>query len=544
MIGDATAGSSATAGTEITLPSPSFTVPTGKYFMGWGATADATTLVADPFTMPAEDTTLYAIWYDKGTVYASASGTLTYGGNAYAAYTDIATAVGKLGNAGGTVVISGSFGMGNNNVPSATDTLLIASKAAAPSYTVIGADATAKLTINSNAYVNYRTSMTFQNLIFQAAASNGKYIMGKGGKTLTIGSIDPVTGLGANDVPVQTSTGAEPSQFVVYATEGWSAGGSLVINSGRYYAIAGSNAQVNSGNINITINGGTIPYKIVGGIYRISETNSTVNVNANINVAINGGTFQNTTYVTVTQGEFVTTNLGEGYKTSVIINNGLADTKNFVTTQYNYTLKSTADGFVELTTPATTSTAPTYTITANDPDDIVYINGVAQSGTVNGVYLFTPSTDFSGGNYVFDITYGPAPAAFTGSPVSKAGYVADTVDAVSKSYAIIASVQLADWIDVANVTSIGFYGYTAESDEAQVTLAVNAAVQSELTSEGKKFYAVIDEIPTALTSVALKPFVILNSTRTCAGSATAYVPDTIGASEYYGTQDELDAYFG
>ena len=194
----------------------------------------------------------------------------------------------------------------------------------------------------------------------------------------------------------------------------------------------------------------------------------------------------------------------------------------------------------ETTVPlADPSSIPVLTVTGTgNADNVVITNGTLQpDGTAT-------STVTKNGTPVVTIHFdsnASAASAFTNSVTTKAGYTAASSTSSEKAYAIIASVQLDDSVDLSQVTAVGFYGYVADSDTAVVALT-DAASLATLGTNSRRFYAVIYDIPTVDTEVILKPFVTVSGTTT-AGTATSYVPNTIGADTYYGTEANIETYF-
>lgn len=174
------------------------------------------------------------------------------------------------------------------------------------------------------------------------------------------------------------------------------------------------------------------------------------------------------------------------------------------------------------------------TVTFEGPDGYYAYEIVQAKGLNATAVLFLDNV----GNYSFTFVKG----AFTNERRTGAGYIAETADAAERTYGVLAGVQLADWIDLGKVRSIGFYGYLPESNTPVVRMS-SAATLATLADFERRYYAMICDIASIDEQIVLKPFAVIDST-TYTGSAFTVVPSALNANDtYYGPKAAVEAFF-
>lgn len=338
-----------------------------KVFYGWGATKDATTPITSAIVTP-EGTKVYAIYKELNTVYATSNGTgkVTYNGTTYdAPYTTLADAVEALGANGGRVVFSGEH--------SAT-ALVSAQNTSAPMLVLEGADATAKISMDTNQY-KFKCSTEFRNLTFVKTGNDPYFYGADGGKSKIV--------FGKN-VSICNADGSEA------VFKGASFGGDIEVNSGYIsnYFGGGTWGGNTSGNTNIVFNGGKFQGDHYAGSGKFGALTATHT--GNITTTINGGVWEKTnprlSISMKVRSDVKTTVTGAS---SLIINNNLDAKYGFQIFDYEYVLKSGSGGKVTLAGEGSATTAPTFLIKAKDIYSTICIDGTPVNA-VNGEYLFTP----------------------------------------------------------------------------------------------------------------------------------------------------------
>lgn len=363
-------------------------------FIGWGLTANATEPISS-VTVPTEGITVYAIYKKLDTVYVTSENSLIYNGIPYPAdYATLTEALDALGANGGNIIFSGVYdGISFFN----------SLNSSAPLITLEGADNSSILRFESTSAVNapMKCNLTLKYVkILLAVNDNSKntdlYIKGMGNKLIMDKGTEVYTENGKNTNALGNTT----------AVQGYMMGGKLVLKSGNIssnFHMGGYGAD-SSGNIYYEIDGGTPANSLQLGALQFGS--GTYKHNGNVTVVINSGNFSDDASIRIDKSDSVKTNVTGA--TSVIINNGIHNQKNFsIDSKFKYIIKSAQGGNISLAAQGGESYAPTFLIKADNADAAILINGEEAKEAVNGEYLFMPK---SAGT--FEVTYKAATTVY------------------------------------------------------------------------------------------------------------------------------------
>ena len=239
---------------------------------------------------------------------------------------------------------------------------------------IVGADDTARLTGFSSNFT-LKAPICLENVT--VVKSGDRYITTKGYKFEIAEGTKCITE--TTDATTGEVTTAE-TQFKIGANPTSGTADMILSSSVAQYNIlaTGIYASGFNGTFNMTINSGTFTANVQLGNQWGDGT-----ISGNLNLIVNGGTFN---YGTV---NFRNYQSGTGAKTLIYNNSMATASKTVSSTNFDYVVKSGNGGAVSITTQATATTAPTFTIKADKPGYEIKLNGVSVGF---GEYSFTPTS--------------------------------------------------------------------------------------------------------------------------------------------------------